>query len=134
MSLNEITIMGRLVRDPEQRYTVTGKSVTSFTLAVDRTYKTKSENDQTTDFIPVVAWGKSGENVAKYIKKGNRLLVMGRLQTRDYLNKNNEKRRISEVVARRVQFIDRPAIPKETLSEPEPNTSFENMGTETQPF
>ena len=134
MSLNEITIMGRLVRDPEQRYTVTGKSVTSFTLAVDRTYKTKNENDQTTDFIPVVAWGKSGENVAKYIKKGNRLLVMGRLQTRDYLNKNNEKRRISEVVARRVQFIDRPAIPKESLSEPEQNTGFKNMGTETQPF
>ena len=138
MSLNEITIMGRLVRDPEQRYTVTGKSVTSFTLAVDRTYKTKNENDQTTDFIPVVAWGKSGENVAKYIKKGNRLLVMGRLQTRDYINKNNEKRRISEVVARRVQFIDRPNNNIATTAEeqnPSPtNVGFDEFGNESHHF
>lgn len=138
MSLNEITIMGRLVRDPEQRYTVTGKSVTSFTLAVDRTYKTKNENDQTTDFIPVVAWGKSGENVAKYIKKGNRLLVMGRLQTRDYINKNNEKRRISEVVARRVQFIDRPnnniATTTEEQSSSPTNAGFDEFGNESHPF
>lgn len=130
MSLNEITLMGRLTRDPEQRYTVTGKSVTSFTLAVDRDYKPKNETDQTADFIPVVAWGKAGENIAKYIKKGNRLLVAGRLQTREYTNKTGEKRKITEVVARKVQFIDRPVIPKETLSEPEPNTGFENMGTE----
>lgn len=140
MSLNLITIMGRLVRDPEQRYTVTGKSVTSLTLAVDRNFKSKNENEQTADFISVVAWGKTGENIAKYIKKGNRLLVSGRLQTRDYINKNNEKRKITEVVAQRVQFIDHPnnnpvSEGAQTPASPSENiNSFDTFGDETHPF
>lgn len=142
MSINEITLLGRLVRDPEQRYSVTGKNITSFTLAVDRTYKNKNENEQTTDFINIVVWGKNGENVAKYIKKGNRLLVLGRLQIREYLNKNNEKRKITEVVARRVQFIDRPnnteaAVPaadEAANTNTIENTNFDELSDESHPF
>lgn len=98
MSLNHIDIMGRLVREPELRYTAQGAPVTSFTLAVDRDYRSGGSERQT-DFIDVVAWKATAEFVSKYFSKGSMAIVTGRLQIRDWEDKNGNKRRSSEVMA-----------------------------------
>ena len=103
MSLNHIDIMGRLVRDPELRHTAQGAPVTSFTLAVDRDYQSGGSERQT-DFIDVVAWKATAEFVSKYFGKGSMAIVTGRLQIRDWEDKNGNKRRSSEVMADSVYF------------------------------
>lgn len=103
MSLNRIDIMGRLVREPELRYTAQGTPVTSFTLAVDRDYQSGGSERQT-DFIDVVAWKATAEFVSKYFGKGSMAIVTGRLQIRDWEDKNGNKRRSSEVMADSVYF------------------------------
>ena len=103
MSLNRIDIMGRLVRDPELRYTAQGAPVTSFTLAVDRDYQSGGSERQT-DFIDVVAWKATAEFVSKYFSKGSMAVVTGRLQIRDWEDKNGNKRRTAEVVADSIYF------------------------------
>lgn len=95
--LNHITLAGRLTKDPELRRTGTGKAVTSFTLAVDR-------DGEGVDFIPCVAWEKTGEFVGSYFTKGKLALVSGRLQIRSYTDKSGNKRTASEVVCERVYF------------------------------
>ena len=103
--LNKIFIMGRLTRDPELRRTQSGTPVTSFSLAVDRDYKTQS-GEKETDFIDVVAWRATAEFVAKYFTKGRMAVVEGRLQIRDYTNKDGQKRRVAEIVADNIYFGD----------------------------
>lgn len=103
MSLNRIDIMGRLVREPELRYTAQGTPVTSFTLAVDRDYQSGGSERQT-DFIDVVAWKATAEFVSKYFGKGSMAIVTGRLQICDWEDKNGNKRRSSEVMADSVYF------------------------------
>ena len=105
MSLNRITIMGRLTRDPELRRTQSGAPVTSFTMAVDRDFKSQS-GDKETDFIDVVAWRQTGEFVSKYFQKGRMAVVEGRLQMRDWQDRDGNKRRSAEVVADNVYFAD----------------------------
>lgn len=97
--MNSVQILGNLARDPEVRYTKTGKAVVSFTIAATNTY-TDSEGvaKEQTAFINCVAWGKIGEQVGNY-KKGNRLFVEGRIQTRSYETQDNKKRYVTEVVA-----------------------------------
>ena len=104
--LNRIVIMGRLVRDPELRTTQTGISVTSFTMAVDRDFKNKDTNEKNTDFIDVVAWRQTAEFVCKYMTKGRMAVVEGRLQIRDWTDKEGGKRRSAEVVADNIYFGD----------------------------
>ena len=104
--LNRIVIMGRLVRDPELRTTQTGISVTSFTLAVDRDFKNKETNEKNTDFIDVVAWRQTAEFVCKYMTKGRMAVVEGRLQIRDWKDRDGNNRRSAEVVADNVYFGD----------------------------
>ena len=104
--LNHITIMGRLTRDPELRHTQTGTAVASFTLAVDRDFKDKATGDCTTDFIDVVAWRQTGEFVSRYFTKGRMAVVDGRLQLRDWTDKDGNKRRSAEVIANNVYFGD----------------------------
>ena len=104
--LNKIFIMGRLVRDPELRRTQTGTSVASFTLAVDRDFKDKSTGERTTDFIDVVAWRQTGEFVSRFFTKGRMAVVEGRLQMREWTDKEGNKRRSAEVVADNVYFGD----------------------------
>lgn len=104
--LNRIVIMGRLVRDPELRTTQTGISVTSFTMAVDRDFKNKDTNEKNTDFIDVVAWRQTAEFVCKYMTKGRMAVVEGRLQIRDWTDREGGKRRSAEVVADNVYFGD----------------------------
>lgn len=103
--LNKIFIMGRLTRDPELRRTQSGTPVTSFSLAVDRDFKSQS-GEKETDFIDVVAWRNTAEFVAKYFNKGRMAIVEGRLQIRDWQDKDGNKRRTAEVVADNIYFGD----------------------------
>ena len=104
--LNKIFIMGRLTRDPELRHTQTGTAVASFSLAVDRDFKDKSTGERGTDFINVVAWRQTGEFVSRYFTKGRMAVVEGRLQMRDWTDKDGNKRTTAEVVADNVYFGD----------------------------
>ena len=103
--LNKIILMGRLTRDPELRRTGTGTAVTSFSLAVDRDFKSQS-GEKETDFIDIVAWRSTAEFVSKYCTKGRMAVVEGRLQIRDWTDKDGGKRRSAEVVADNVYFGD----------------------------
>ena len=103
--LNKIFIMGRLTRDPELRRTQNGTAVTSFSLAVDRDFKSQS-GEKETDFIDVVAWRSTAEFVAKYFTKGRMAVVEGRLQIRDWKDKDGNNRRSAEVVADNIYFGD----------------------------
>jgi single-strand DNA-binding protein len=104
--LNHIVLMGRLTRDPELRRTGSGTAVTSFTLAVDRDYASKDTGERSTDFIDIVAWRSTGEFVSKYFVKGQQAVVSGRLQIRDWKDKDGNNRRSAEVVADNVYFAD----------------------------
>lgn len=104
--LNHIVIMGRLTRDPELRRTQTGTAVARFTLAVDRDFKDKQTGERATDYIDCVAWRTTGEFVSKYFTKGRMAVVEGRLQIRDWTDKEGNKRRSAEVVADSVYFGD----------------------------
>ncbi len=103
--LNKIFVMGRLTRDPELRRTNSGTAVTSFTLAVDRDFK-NADGTKDTDFVDVVAWRATAEFAAKYFTKGRMAIVDGRLQIRDWQDKDGNKRRSAEVVADNVYFGD----------------------------
>lgn len=103
--MNTITLLGRLTKNPEARYTSTGKAVTLFTLAVNRPY-TNSDGQREADFINCQAWGKTAEVVGNHVSKGDRLLVEGRLQLRSYTDKEGVKRYATEVVVNRVEFIE----------------------------
>lgn len=105
MSLNHIVIMGRLTRDPELRYTKDNTAVTSFTLAVDRDFKGKG-GDKETDFIDCVAWRNTAEFACKYFSKGRMVVVEGRLQLRDWTDRDGNKHRAAEVLASSVYFAD----------------------------
>jgi len=102
--LNAITIMGRLTRDPELRYTQAGTPVASFTLAVDRDFAPKDGGERETDFIDCVAWRGTGEFVSKYFSKGQMAVASGRLQIRPWEDKDGNKRRSAEIVAEHVYF------------------------------
>ena len=104
--LNHITLMGRLVRDPELRRTGSGVAVTSFSLAVDRDFGKNENGEKETDFIDCVAWRQTGEFVSKYFTKGRMAVVSGRLQIRSWTDKDGNKRRTAEVVADNVYFGD----------------------------
>ena len=102
--LNHITIMGRLTRDPELRRTGSGIAVASFTVAVDRDFGGRDGGERETDFIDCVAWRQTGEFVSKYFTKGSMIVVSGRLQIRNWTDKEGNKRRTAEVVADNVYF------------------------------
>ena len=104
--MNKIILMGRLTRDPEVRYTTTGKVVCQFTLAVDRPF-TNQDGQREADFINIVVWGKIAELCGNSLTKGQRALVDGRLQLRSYDAKDGGKRYVTEVVANSVEFIER---------------------------
>ena len=103
--LNKIVVMGRLTRDPELRRTQSGTAVTSFSIACDRDFKSQS-GEKETDFIDVVAWRTTAEFVSKYFAKGRMAVVIGRLQLRDWTDRDGNKRRAAEIVADSVYFGD----------------------------
>ena len=104
--LNQIFLMGRLTRDPELRYTQNQTPVASFTLAVDRDFTGKDGGEKQTDFIDCVAWRSTGEFANKYFSKGRMAIVSGRLQLRDWTDKEGNKRRSAEVVVDSMYFGD----------------------------
>lgn len=103
--LNHIVLMGRLTRDPELRHTQSGTAVAGFSLAVERDFKGDT-GDRETDFIDCVAWRSTAEFVSKYLSKGRMAIVEGRLQMRDWTDRDGNKRRSAEVVADHVYFGD----------------------------
>ena len=103
--LNHIVLMGRLTRDPELRRTGSGVAVASFTLAVDRDYAAQGAEKET-DFVDIVAWRNTAEFVSKYFTKGRMAVVSGRLQIRNWQDKDGNKRRSAEVIADNVYFGD----------------------------
>jgi single-strand DNA-binding protein len=123
--MNKVVLLGRLTKEPDARYTNTGKAVTSITLAVNRPYKTK-DGKQEADFIPVVIWDKAAELVGNSTKKGHRLLVEGRINTRNYDNKEGNKVYVTEVIADRVEFIEK-------KEQPTKKADFKEIGEEV-PF
>lgn len=109
--MNKAVLAGRLTKDVDLRFTTEGKAVANFTLAVNRYY-----DREKADFIPVVVWGKIAENCDKYIGKGSRVAVSGRIQTRSYEDKNGINRYITEIVADEVEFLEK-SNAKETTFE-----------------
>ncbi len=104
--LNHIVIMGRLARDPELRHTQSGTPVATFRLAVDRDFKDKNTGERQTDWIDVVAWRGTGEFVSRYFSRGRMAVVEGRLQMREWTDKEGNRRTTAEVVADSVYFGD----------------------------
>lgn len=104
--LNTIILIGRLTRDPELRYTASGVAVCHFTLAVDRPFNNQ-KGEREADFIDIVCWRQEGERVAQYLAKGRLAAVQGRLQIRSYETPDGQRRRVAEVVADTVRFLDR---------------------------
>ena len=127
--LNHIVLMGRLTRDPELRYTQSQIPVASFSLAVDRDFGGRDGGERQTDFIDIVAWRSTAEFVSKYFTKGSMAVVSGRLQIRDWTDREGGKRRSAEVVADNVYFgeskrrdggdTSRPAAPNSRSCSPE---------------
>ena len=134
--LNIAAIMGRLVADPELRHTPNDVAVTSFTLAVDRSY-VKSGSERQTDFIDVVAWRGTADFVCKYFRKGQLMAVQGSIQTRTYTDGQGNKRKAFEIVADNVHFAEskRESVPgggnyarPEAMNEPAPAYTSGNTG------
>jgi single-strand DNA-binding protein len=113
-----VILIGNLTRDPELRYTPDGTPVASFTIAVNRPFTTR-QGEREADFIPIVVWRKRAETCSEYLTKGSQVAVDGRLQIRNYEDKDGVRRRVAEVVAWRVEFLQRlkkqppPEIPEE---------------------
>jgi single-strand DNA-binding protein len=104
--LNRIILIGRLTRDPELRYVPSGQPVASFTLAVDRPF-VNQQGERGTDFIDIVAWRRLAEQVTTHLSKGRLVAVEGRLQIRSYETQDGQKRKVAEVIADGVRFLDR---------------------------
>lgn len=130
--MNKIILMGRLVRDPEVRYTQTGKVVCQFTLAVDRPFANQ-EGQREADFIPVIVWGKQAELCGNSLTKGQRALVEGRLQIRSYDAKDGSKKWITEIIASVFEFCEK----KEEISANYPSgtsASYAGQGSNMESF
>lgn len=129
--INKTTLIGRLTRDPDIRTLQSGNTVATFTLAVDRTYKSR-EGEKSTDFIPIVAWGKTAELCEQYLQKGSLAGIAGRIQTRSYDANDGSKRYVTEVVAEEISFL---TPKKEQDTEPKvPMDGFSEMDDDDWPF
>jgi single-strand DNA-binding protein len=108
MSLNKCMIIGNLGRDPEMRYTPGGQAVTQFSVATNRNFRDpQGEWQSETEWFRVVVWGDQGERVAEYLRKGHKVYVEGRLQTRQWEDQSGNKRYTTELIANRVQSLER---------------------------
>lgn len=128
--LNNISLIGRLTSDPEQKQTPSGATVTSFTLAVPRAYVKQGEERQA-DFIDVVAWQNTAIFICKYFSKGQMMAVVGKLQTRTYEDKNGRKRKSVEVVADNVFFTESKGQTSSIDVSPDPIKESEGFDTIT---
>lgn len=113
--LNRIVVIGRLTRDPELRYTPNGVPVASFAIACDRPMRAGGERE--TDFFDIVTWRKLAETVGNHLRKGRLVALQGRLQIRSYEAQDGTRRKVTEIVADDVQFLDRPSQSEDTFGE-----------------
>ena len=104
-ALNRVQLIGRLGRDPESKFTPTGKKVTHFSLAVSQRWKTNGESKEYTEWVNVEAWGRLGEVCQEYLRKGSLVYLDGRLKTEKYEDKGGETRYFTKVVAQFLQFL-----------------------------
>ena len=118
--MNKALLIGRLTRDPELRTTPTGRNVCQFSIAVSRNF-TNANGDREADFINCVVWDKQAENLVKYQKKGNQIAVDGRIQTRNYDDKDGKKVYVTEILASNISFLDSKGTGATG------NTSFNNL-------
>lgn len=114
--LNRVQLIGRLGKDPETRFTPKGSKVCSFTVAVDRRWKSEGDTKEATDWFNVEAWGKLGEICQNYLKKGRLVFIEGRLQT-DHYEADGESRTFTKVVAQQMQMLDRKAEEPDIITE-----------------
>lgn len=121
--MNKVILVGRLAQDPEVRYTQNGKAVTSFSIAVDSGFG----DNRRADFISIVAWEKLAEICGNNLSKGRRVLIEGKLQVRSYETQDGQKRRVTEVIAQNVEFMD------SKTAKTDSNDGFGAMGTEVFP-
>ena len=127
--INNAVIMGRLVADPELRTTASGNSVSSFTVAVDRSFARQGEEKQA-DFIDVIAWRQTAEFICKYFRKGSMIAIQGHIQTRMYEDKNGNKRKAVELIADNVSFCgtkpetDKPSVDVGYVDVPDDDLPF----------
>lgn len=127
--MNIAVLQGRLTKDVEVRYTDTGKVIANFTLAVNRPFADK-DGQREADFIPVVLWNKTAEAAGNNVHKGDRLAVIGRIQVRNYTDKNGAKRYVTEVVGDKIEFIE----PKHKTADTANMSEFGAEVTEDIPF
>ncbi len=130
--LNRIILIGRLARDPELRYTTSGIAVATFAIAVERPF-TNQSGERDVDFIDIVVWRKLAETCANHLGKGRLVAVEGRLQTRSYDDSNGVRRKVAEVVADNVRFLDWPKDSNDNSSNKQSgysdsNDNFDNFG------
>ncbi|TMI76445.1 MAG: single-stranded DNA-binding protein [Bacillati bacterium ANGP1] len=126
--LNRVILIGRLTRDPELRYVPSGQPVASFTLAVDRPF-VNQQGERGTDFIDIVAWRRLAEQVTQHLSKGRLVAIEGRLQIRSYETQDGQKRKVAEVVADAVRFLDRKAPAPGAAAEPAAPETVEAEGS-----
>lgn len=123
--MNKTFLIGRLTKDPELRYTESNKAIANFTIAIDRQY-TNSQGEKETDFINIVTFQKQAENVKKYVSKGSQVAVDGRIQTRNYEDKDGKRIYVTEVIADRVQFLDTKSVKEEKSLDDEVESSVKS--------
>ena len=123
--INKVILIGRLTKDPETRVLTSGSTVSTFNLAVERTFKSR-DGEKEVDFIPIVTWGKTAELCSEYLSKGSLAGIAGRIQTRSYEAKDGTKRYVTEVVAEEISFLTpkkeqdtEPKVPMDGFSEME---------------
>ena len=133
--INRVCLVGRFTRDPELKFTPTNTPIANFSLANNRTYVGQnSEKKEQVSFFNCIAWGKTGQIISQYFKKGQRIIIEGRLQQRSWNDKDGNRRSVVEVVVENFQFLDAPAASKEsgtaqqeqTAAEPENVPSYED--------
>lgn len=127
-SINQVNLSGRLTRDVELRYTPSGTPVASLSLAFNRSYKKNGEWVEEASFTDVVVWRDRAENCAKYLSKGSPVLVEGYLQTRTFTTKDNQNRKVTEIVANKVHFLEK--NDSSNYNDHSDNTGFENTSYE----
>jgi len=118
MDLNRAQLAGRLTRDPELRYTTSGKAVTNMNLAINRRYKSGDEWKDDVSYVRIVVWGKSGENCAEYLVKGSNVFVEGHIQSRSWEGQDGKKQYATDVVASNVQYLTKKKVEEKPVDEP----------------
>lgn len=123
--INQVTLVGRLTKDPELRYTAEGKAVSNVTIAVNRPFKNK-EGEYEADFVQCTLWKKTAENTVQYCRRGSIIGITGRIQTRNYENQDHKKVYVTEVIAEMVQFVGPKKV--EAPLAPVQHQEFEHIG------